>query len=103
MEVKIVPTIPREWAKRRGKTYETQFIYLGFSRYDTHRKVVSKFTTDEDRIMYSEAPCTNTVFSRGYYTEHATVTVYSEAPRIWSEELSPGEVHFFVQQPQQTA
>jgi hypothetical protein len=103
MEVKIFPTIPHEWVNRRGKSYETQFIYLGFSRYDTHQKVISKFTTDTDHITYSETPCTNTVFSRGYYTEHATVTVYSESPRIWSEELSPGDVHFFVQQPQQTA
>jgi hypothetical protein len=79
MEVKIFPTIPHEWVNRRGKSYETQFIYLGFSRYDTHQKVISKFTTDTDRITYSETPCTNTVFSRGYYTEHATVTVYSRS------------------------
>jgi hypothetical protein len=26
------------------------------------------------------------------------IRVYSESPKVWSEELAPGEVHFFQQQ-----
>jgi hypothetical protein len=103
MEIQILSTIPEEWAKKGGVTYETRFIYLGFSRYDTVRKVLAKFTSDTDHIHYSESECTVNVFSRGYHAEFARVTVYSESPRVWSEELGPGEIHFFVQQPIQVA
>lgn len=103
MEIRILTAVPEEWAKKTGKTYETQFIYLGFSRYDTVRKVLSKFTSGNNCVRYSETPCPTTTFSRGYHAEFARVTIYSESPRIWSEELSPGEVHFFVQQPMQAA
>jgi hypothetical protein len=103
MEIQIRTTAPEECAKKAGKTYETQFIYIGFSRYDTVKKTLSKFTSETDSIRYSETPCTMNVFSRGYHVENARVTIYSEAPRIWSEELGPGEIHFFVQQPTQVA
>ena len=104
MEVQILERVPDIWAKKGGVSYETLFLYLGFSRYDTAKKVLSKFTTDADKIYYSERPCTTTnVFSRSYYAEMTTVTVYSESPRIWSEETGPGEVHFFFQQPTQVS
>jgi len=33
-----------------------------------------------------------------YSAEYVRITVYSDSPKIWSEELAPGEVHFFQQQ-----
>ena len=91
MEVTIQKTMPAGWT--RGASYETRFIYVGFSRYDTTKKVLSKFAYDNYRIIYSEMQSKSPSLSRGYYTEHATVTLFSGG---WAEELAPGEVHFFV-------
>jgi hypothetical protein len=33
-----------------------------------------------------------------YAAEHVRVIVYSDSPKIWAEELSPHETHFFQQQ-----
>ena len=100
MEIRISTTMPAEWATKPGKSYDTKFIYLGFSRYDTEKKMLSKFTADTDHVMYSESSCdTISSFSKGYHAELVRVTIYSETPRVWSEEMGPGEIHFFVQQP----
>lgn len=81
------------------REYETRLLYTGFSRYDVDRKVLSTITvTPEGKLMYTERPHEGRVFSRVYATEHVRVTVYSESPKIWAEEISPYEVHFFQQQ-----
>jgi hypothetical protein len=94
-------TIPDEWKNSKGKSYDTRFLYTGFSRYDVEKKMLSQIKVIDGRIVYVETPCDQTVFSRSYTTEHARVTVYSESPRIWSEELSPNEIYFLAQQPTQ--
>jgi hypothetical protein len=68
------------------------------SRYDVETKTLSTLRVDGDRILYSERPHEGRVFSRVYSAEYVRVTVYSDSPKIWSEELAPGEVHFFQQQ-----
>ena len=87
------------------REYETRFIYVGFRfRYDTHTKMLSSIETHSDEsITYTETPCDCDVFSRGYSTENAKVTVYSDSPRIWCEEMSPTDYFVFVQQPTQAA
>jgi hypothetical protein len=103
MEIRIQTHLPADvLSKKPVEVYETQFLYIGFSRYDTTKHVVTKFDHQEDgRILLTEAPCKVPCLSRCYFTEHATVTVYSNSPRIWKEEV--GTTHFFVQQPIQTA
>lgn len=98
MEIQITREIPNEYSQKAGKTYETKYMYTGYSRYDTVRKVLVQIVEENGRFLYTETPCTDTVFSRVYAVEHVRVTVYSESPRIWKEELSPGEVFFYRQQ-----
>lgn len=52
----------------------------------------------DGRWILHETPCTDTVFPRVYHVELVSVTVYSQSPRIWKEELSPDEIYFFEQQ-----
>jgi len=86
-------------AQRPLREYETRLLYTGFSRYDVDRKVLSTIQmTSEGKLLYSERPHEGRVFSRVYSAEFVRVTVYSDSPKIWSEELAPGEVHFFQQQ-----
>ncbi len=99
MEIAIRTTLPPEWSSKSGKSYDTKFVYVGFSRYDTEKKVLSKIVKRSNGTLhYTEGPC-GTTFSRGYHTELARVTLYSESPRVWSEELSPECIYYFVQQP----
>lgn len=80
------------------REYETRFLYTGFSRYDVERKVLSTLKLEEDgQVDYSERPHEGRVFSRVYATELVRVRVYSETPKVWAEELSPHETHFFQQ------
>ena len=90
---------PKEFQEQKGSTYETRYIYTGMGRYDTEKKTIGRLIeTSNGRLYYHEFPCTDTVFSRAYHTELVRVTVYSEKPRIWKEEVSPHEVYFFQQQ-----
>lgn len=99
MELQILPNLPPEWSKKLPvETYETRFVYVGFSRYDTEKQTVSQFHRDETgTITYTEHPCSERCLSRCYATEHVRVTVYSASPRVWKEEAD--ETYFFVQQP----
>ena len=73
-------------------------LYTGLSRYDVERKVLSTLTLEPDgRVLYRERPYEGRVFSRVYSAEHVRVVVYSESPKVWAEELSPHETHFFQQ------
>ena len=97
--MQVSTTVPPEFKKQKGSTYETTYIYTGFSRYDTHKKTLARITVQPNGAWtFQESPCDTTVFSRGYHTELVRVTVYSESPRVWKEEISPHEVYFFQQQ-----
>lgn len=99
MEIRITPQVPPQL--RPVKTYETKYLYTGFSRYDTEAKRLSTITAMPDgKILYSERDYSGS-FSRNYATELVRVTIYSETPKMWSEELAPGRVYFFQQLPQQ--
>ncbi len=81
------------------REYETRLLYTGFSRYDTERKSLSTISvTPEGTLLYSERACETRVFSRVYAAEHVRVIIYSESPKVWAEEISPYEIHFFQQQ-----
>jgi len=79
------------------RVYETQMIATGLCRYNVHEKTVSSFVKQGTSVVYHEVPYTGTILSRGYATELVRVSVYSESPRVWTEELSPDVVHFFIQ------
>lgn len=101
MNVSLLTELPEEWkGKKPLRTYETRFLYIGFRRYDTEQKTISGFFRNTDgSVTYQETPTEEVVFSRVYHTEHVRVTVYSQSPRVWTEETSPYEVFTFVQQP----
>ena len=91
--------VPRAWQARRPlREYETRLLYTGFSRYDVDRKVLSTISvTPDGRLLYTERPHEGRVFSRVYAAEHVRVKVYSDSPKVWAEDLSPYETHFFQQ------
>lgn len=103
MEVQLLDHVPHKYKSIRPlRTYETQIIATGMSRYDVHANMISSFRQQGDRILYTEVPYTGTILSRGYATELVRVSVYSDSPKVWAEELTPELVYFFVQQsPQQ--
>lgn len=97
MEIKLLPNLPYNYSKPI-KSYETRFVYIGFSKYDAERKVLSNMTEKEGKIYLTEYTEVPNVFPRAYHTELVRVTIYSESPRVWSEELSPFEIYFFQEQ-----
>jgi len=105
MNVLLLNELPEQWKYARPlRTYETRMLYIGFRRYNIAQKTISTITRSEDgSVRYEELPFESAVFSRGYGCEQVRVTVYSDSPHVWVEELSPYERTVFVQQPQQTA
>jgi hypothetical protein len=97
--VQLTNGVPPAWQARRPlREYETRMLYTGFSRYDVDRKVLSTISvTPEGNLLYTERKHEGRVFSRVYAAEHVRVIVYSESPKVWAEELSPYETHFFQQ------
>jgi hypothetical protein len=96
MKVSISTTLPSAWKKTKPiHSYDTHFLYTGVERYDTVAKTLSSFTSEGE---YTQRPCTETTFSSSYANEAVRVTVYSESPRVWSEELSPHDTFFFTEQ-----
>jgi hypothetical protein len=97
--------LPSEWVTKRPiETYDTQFFYIGLSRYDTKKKVLSNIIRkDNGKTVYIETPTNDTVFARGYISEFATITVYSHSPRVWVEDMGINDIQAFVQQPTQVA
>ncbi len=91
--------VPLAWQARRPlREYETRMLYTGFSRYDVDRKVLSTISvTPDGKLLYTERKHDGKVFSRVYAAEHVRVIVYSDSPKVWAEELSPYETHFFQQ------
>jgi hypothetical protein len=99
MKVAISTTLPAEWKKTKPiHSYDTHFLYTGVERYDMVMKTLSSFTSEGE---YTNIPCEDTTFSSSYAKEAVRITIYSQSPRVWSEELSPHDVFFFVQQPTQ--
>jgi len=99
MEIRITEKVPFEL--RPMRTYETRYLYTGFSRYDTEAKILSTIkVTDDGKILYTERDYSGS-FSRSYSTELVRVTIYSQNPKQWSEETALGKLYFFQQNPQQ--
>jgi hypothetical protein len=97
--------LPSEWATKKPiEKYETQFFYIGLSRYDTVKKTLSSIVrTPEGKMLYTETPYEGNL-ARCYVTEYATVTIYSHTPRVWVEDLGVNDRHAFVQkQPTQVS
>ena len=88
---------PAVAGKRPIKTYETRYLYTGFSRYNVETKIISTITIKNNKLFYKEAKFEGTTFSRVYSTEQVQINIYSENPRIWSETLNPHETQFFQQ------
>jgi hypothetical protein len=103
MEVEILTEIPPEWKSKQGTTYETRYLYTGFSRYDIERLVFSKIEKRGDQFFYHEVEMAEDCFPRSYHIEHVRVTVYSTSPRVWVEELSPDNLYFFREKQGQQA
>jgi hypothetical protein len=97
MEVQIRQGLPDKYKLAKGSTYETRYIYTGVSRYDAEKKTLTRIEERDGKMYMTMTPCEDSVFSRGYHTELVRVTVFSESPRIWKEELSPHEVYFYKQ------
>ncbi len=101
MEVEILTEIPPEWKNKPGTTYETRYLYMGFSRYDVERLLLSKIEKIGDKFFYHEVALKEDCFPRSYHVEHARITIYSTSPRVWVEELSPDNLYFFRELPKQ--
>jgi hypothetical protein len=104
MEVHMMTRLPAEWVTKKPiERYETQFLYVGLSRYDKVKKVLSSIVRSPGgKTLYTETPYDGNL-ARCYITEFATVTVYSANPRVWVEDLGVNDVHAFVQQPTQVS
>jgi hypothetical protein len=95
MDVLIGTKIPAQFAKMRGLTYETRYLYTGFGRYNEHEKTLEVFHRDKDgKTTFFSRPFVLQVLSRVYHTELVRVTVYSNNPRIWTEDVGEGNLFF---------
>lgn len=99
MEVRLLtPEQSSIYNQQKGTTYETKYMYIGANRYDTETKTITRITqSKQGNLLFHESPCPVQVFSRSYSTELVRVTVYSQSPRIWKEEISPHECYYFQQ------
>lgn len=95
MKLIMTSTIPEEYKNAKGTTYETRYLYTGFGRYNEHEKTLETIQVDTkgnyDFFARQQDP---QVFSRVYHAEHVTVTIYSAAPRVWSETIGPATYFF---------
>jgi len=96
MKLIMSSTVPEQYKKQKGTTYETRYLYTGFGRYNEHDKTLETIQVDEKGeydffSRHQEAQ----VFSRVYHTELVTITLYSTSPRVWSETVGP--VTYFFQ------
>jgi hypothetical protein len=76
-------------------TYETKFIYTGLGWFNTEKKTLCKRVERDGKVFHYEAMWNGSVLSRGYHTELVRVTTYRENPKLWKEETSPHQQHFF--------
>jgi hypothetical protein len=83
MRVRLLSSVPSQPPLR---TYETAYLYVGFGRYDTERKTLTKITVHSNTEWdMTEVPFAAHIFPRSYHAEMVRVTIYSESPRVWSE------------------
>jgi hypothetical protein len=94
----MTPQLPNEWATKKPiERYETQFLYVGLSRYDTTKKTLSSlFRTPEGMTIYTESLYTGSL-ARCYASESVTMTIYSHSPRVWTETTEANTQTAFVQ------
>lgn len=99
MDVEVFTSVPQAWATCSPiQTYETEYIYTGVSRIDTHAKKIQTLKVlDSGYIRFDERDFQGGVIPRVYATERVRVTVYAKVPRVWKEDLSPTEVYFYCQ------
>ena len=102
MDVLMSTKIPPQFAKMRGTTYETRYLYTGFGRYNEHEKTLEVFQrSDDGQTTFFTRPYDLKVLSRVYHTEHVRVTLYSSKPRIWTEDVGEGTLFFQLSDYQQ--
>ena len=90
--------LPSEWATKKPlEKYETQFLYVGLSRYDTAKKTLSSIVRSPEKTTYVETPYGDGHLAKCYITEYATITVYSHSPRVWKEDMGVNDVTVFVE------
>ena len=95
MKVILSAIVPPEFASQKGTTYETRYLYTGFGRYNEHEKTLEVIQVENDgTYTFFSRPHEPDVLSRVYHTETVTLTLYSESPRIWKEEVG-SDVFFF--------
>lgn len=98
MEVRLSVGLPNEFKHKRPlRSYDTRYLYTGFSRYNVETKTISTITTNNNKLFYKEVKFDGTTFPRAYSAEHVRIDVYSENPKVWSETLNPHDIHFFQQ------
>jgi hypothetical protein len=86
MQVRLLSSVPRGLQPLR--TYETTYLYVGFGRYDTERKTLTKLIEQPNGILeVQETPFDASIFPRAYHAEMVRVSVYSESPHLWSETV----------------
>lgn len=85
MRVQLLSSVPPRL--RPLRTYETTFLSIGFGRYDTERKTLTKFIETDGGLVVQEIPFDASVVPRAYHAEMARVAIYSDSPRIWSETV----------------
>lgn len=96
MRIAIKDKVPEKYESQKGKTYETRFIYTGLGRYNEHIQCMEWIEVDPDGShSFSIKSYTLEVLSRAYHVEHARVTVYSESPRVWKEEIGSDCFFFY--------
>jgi hypothetical protein len=95
MDVEISLVMPKQYAHLAPtSSYDTRLVYTGFGRYDVVRKVWIQLQEISHGLRITETPCDNPVFRRAFHTEIVHVTVYPDG--IWSEEISPNEIYYYV-------
>lgn len=88
MRILISDKVPEKYTSQKGTIYETRFIYTGLGRYNEYTQCMEWIEVDPDGShSFSMKPYTPEVLSRSYHVEHARVTLYSESPRVWKEEI----------------
>jgi hypothetical protein len=86
MRVQLLQSVPLHL--RPLRTFETTYLYIGFGRYDTERKTLTKIAEFPDGSWdMTETPFDASVFPRAYHSELVRVTVLSDSPKIWSETV----------------
>jgi len=97
MRITIQSSVPAAYAKQKGLTYETRYLYTGFGKYNEYEKTLEVIQTNQDgTYSFFSRPHEADVFSRVYHVETVRITLYSASPRVWKEEV--GDAVFFLQE-----